>query len=62
MKERRVIKEMPDRETLEEYMNPQDGVNVSFNIIEGKFEWIGKDDRPKHNNSEQRRTVPRQNS
>ena len=40
MKDRRELKEMPDKETLEEYLNPNDGVKVSFNIEEGKFEWV----------------------
>ena len=41
-KEKRLeIKEMPSKETLEEYLNGGRGdkrVTVSFNVIEGKFE------------------------
>ena len=36
----RKIKKMPDKETLEAYLNPTDGVSVSFNVEEGVFEWI----------------------
>lgn len=54
-KERLTIKEMPDKETLEKYINQQNGeeVEVSFNIKEGVFEWlIKRDTKPKEKKNE----------
>lgn len=38
---KKIIKEMPDRQTLEAYIDGLEGkVQVIFNIDEGKFEWV----------------------
>lgn len=40
-KERREIKKMPDKETLEAYLEGACGpTRVSFNIEKGEFEWL----------------------
>lgn len=47
MKNERLIKQMPDRDTLEEFikgMNGEDGIKVVFNKEKGEFEWL--EERP----------------
>lgn len=40
-KEKREIKKMPNKETLEAFINGlHGGVRVSFNVEKGVFEWV----------------------
>lgn len=49
------LKKMPDKETLEEFLNGMHSTpKVVFNIETGELEWIDKNDRPINTNTSQK--------